>query len=83
MEILKQKGYNSILIEGGRQLLQNFINANLWDEIIIFKNTQMTIKEGIKAPTIKMKNYYKEEIEYDLLKKMNNAKNIKLIEQSF
>ena len=38
MEILKNKGYNSILIEGGRQLLQNFINANLWDEIIIFKN---------------------------------------------
>ena len=83
MEILKNKGYNSILIEGGRQLLQNFINANLWDEIIIFKNTRMIIKEGIKAPKIKMENYYQEKIEYDVLKKMNNEKKIKLIEQSF
>ena len=42
----------SVIIEGGRQTLQTFIDANLWDEARIFKG-QNTFKNGTKAPIIK------------------------------
>lgn len=42
----------SMLIEGGAQTLQSFIDANLWDEARIFKGAPC-FKEGIKGPDIK------------------------------
>lgn len=42
----------SVIIEGGRQTLQTFIDANLWDEARIFKGKN-TFKNGTKAPIIK------------------------------
>lgn len=40
----------SVLVEGGSQVLQSFINSDLWDEVRIFENSEI-IKKGIKAPS--------------------------------
>ncbi|UVD79027.1 bifunctional diaminohydroxyphosphoribosylaminopyrimidine deaminase/5-amino-6-(5-phosphoribosylamino)uracil reductase RibD [Myroides albus] len=41
----------SVVIEGGRQTLQSFIDSDLWDEARIFVG-QATLKQGIKAPVL-------------------------------
>lgn len=40
----------SIIVEGGSFVLQQFIDANLWDEAIIIKNTNLILENGTKAP---------------------------------
>lgn len=40
----------SIIVEGGSFVLQQFINANLWDEAIIIKNRSLILENGTKAP---------------------------------
>ncbi len=51
-DILFRNEIQSIIIEGGAQTLQSFINANLWDEARIFIGDKI-FKEGLKAPQIK------------------------------
>lgn len=41
----------SLMVEGGAQLLQSFIEQNLWDEARIFI-TASVLKEGLKAPSL-------------------------------
>lgn len=40
----------SIIVEGGSFLLQQFIDADLWDETIIIKNKNLILENGTKAP---------------------------------
>jgi diaminohydroxyphosphoribosylaminopyrimidine deaminase/5-amino-6-(5-phosphoribosylamino)uracil reductase len=40
----------SVLVEGGRKLLQSFINTGSWDEIRIITNEEMTIPAGLSSP---------------------------------
>jgi len=47
--ILHSKNINSVIIEGGLQTLQTFINENLWDEARVFTGPTI-FKHGIKAP---------------------------------
>lgn len=42
----------SVIIEGGAHILNQFIAANLWDEARIFKS-KSTWNEGVKAPDLK------------------------------
>jgi len=49
-----QKNIQSIIIEGGKELLESFINKNLWDEARILIGNKFFI-EGTEAPTIKGK----------------------------
>lgn len=42
----------SIFVEGGRQLLQSFIDAGLWDEVRVIINSQFTIGKGLPAPAL-------------------------------
>ena len=49
MKKLKKRNINSILIEGGRILLNSFLKENLWDEVRIFTSEKIN-KKGIKAP---------------------------------
>lgn len=42
----------SIIIEGGRQTLQTFIDAGLWDEARVFK-AKTVVNNGILAPELK------------------------------
>lgn len=54
-EILKasyQLGIQSILIEGGKKLLQSFIEKNFWNEARIITNTKMFIGNGLAAPEL-------------------------------
>lgn len=49
----------SILIEGGAQLLQSFIDKNIWDEARVVTNKNMVINKGLAAPVLhnaKMQN---------------------------
>ena len=48
-EILYKHQIQSVIIEGGLQTLQTFINENLWDEARVFIG-ETEFNEGIKAP---------------------------------
>ncbi|MEM7382633.1 MAG: bifunctional diaminohydroxyphosphoribosylaminopyrimidine deaminase/5-amino-6-(5-phosphoribosylamino)uracil reductase RibD [Bacteroidota bacterium] len=49
--LLHQHQVQSVIIEGGAQTLQTFINSGLWDEARIFRGA-VNFKKGIKAPAI-------------------------------
>ncbi|AYN00116.1 bifunctional diaminohydroxyphosphoribosylaminopyrimidine deaminase/5-amino-6-(5-phosphoribosylamino)uracil reductase RibD [Chryseobacterium sp. 3008163] len=40
----------SVIVEGGNLVLQQFIDANLWAETIVIKNENLQIENGTKAP---------------------------------
>lgn len=50
LEKLHQHNIQSIIIEGGSFTLSQFIEANLWDEAIIFRNENLILNNGTKAP---------------------------------
>ena len=49
--ILYQNDIQSLIIEGGRQTLQTFIDANLWDEARVFRGA-FFMNNGTKAPNL-------------------------------
>jgi diaminohydroxyphosphoribosylaminopyrimidine deaminase/5-amino-6-(5-phosphoribosylamino)uracil reductase len=59
VEVLYKHQIQSVIIEGGNQTLQTFIDENLWDEARIFKG-QSIFKNGTKAPTIALKTNQKQ-----------------------
>jgi diaminohydroxyphosphoribosylaminopyrimidine deaminase/5-amino-6-(5-phosphoribosylamino)uracil reductase len=63
---LYKKNIQSVIIEGGKQTLQTFIDENVWDEARVFKSS-ILFKNGIKAPELKLKNYKKTNIFCDEL----------------
>lgn len=67
-DILFKKNINSIIIEGGSQTLQAFINENLWDEARVFMG-DVEFKKGIKAPRLEGKLLSESRIKNDLLRK--------------
>jgi diaminohydroxyphosphoribosylaminopyrimidine deaminase/5-amino-6-(5-phosphoribosylamino)uracil reductase len=56
----------SLIIEGGKTILENFIENNLWDEARIFIGNKI-FEEGVKAPDIKSKKMVEEKIRSDRL----------------
>lgn len=50
-DLLYKRNIQSVIIEGGRQTLESFINSNLWDEARVFRSDSF-IKNGIKAPVL-------------------------------
>jgi diaminohydroxyphosphoribosylaminopyrimidine deaminase / 5-amino-6-(5-phosphoribosylamino)uracil reductase len=52
IKYLFDSNIQSVIIEGGSQTLQTFIDANLWDEAKVFKG-EIKFEEGVKSPTIK------------------------------
>ncbi|SIT13839.1 diaminohydroxyphosphoribosylaminopyrimidine deaminase [Chryseobacterium ureilyticum] len=50
MNVLYKEQIQSVIIEGGRFTLQQFIDARLWDEAIIIKNENLILGNGTKAP---------------------------------
>jgi diaminohydroxyphosphoribosylaminopyrimidine deaminase/5-amino-6-(5-phosphoribosylamino)uracil reductase len=51
-ERMFQLNIQSVLIEGGAQLLQSFIDENLWDEARTITNEELIIDEGLSAPVL-------------------------------
>ncbi|MFH6995816.1 bifunctional diaminohydroxyphosphoribosylaminopyrimidine deaminase/5-amino-6-(5-phosphoribosylamino)uracil reductase RibD [Flavobacterium sp. FlaQc-48] len=64
--ILYQNQIQSIIIEGGLQTLQTFIDQDIWDEARIFIGNT-TFEKGTKAPIIQKKNATKTYIQSDEL----------------
>ena len=60
MEVLYQQKIQSLLVEGGSQLLQSFIDTELWVEVYIEK-CPCKLNSGVKAPEISDKISYSEE----------------------
>ena len=50
----KEHQIQTLLVEGGSQVINQFLERDLWDEAIIFKSNSKLI-EGIKAPSIDQK----------------------------
>jgi diaminohydroxyphosphoribosylaminopyrimidine deaminase / 5-amino-6-(5-phosphoribosylamino)uracil reductase len=50
---LHQAGILSVLVEGGAQLLQSFIDEGIWDEMRIITNHSLNIETGLAAPEIR------------------------------
>ncbi len=55
---LYQLNIQSILVEGGAQLLQSFIDAGLWDEARIITNEALVIGDGLPAPVLRRQQFY-------------------------
>ena len=63
---LFQHQIQSVIIEGGAQTLQTFIDANLWDEARVFIG-DCTFEKGVKAPIMNTSPFKKEKIGTDEL----------------
>ncbi|SHL44900.1 bifunctional diaminohydroxyphosphoribosylaminopyrimidine deaminase/5-amino-6-(5-phosphoribosylamino)uracil reductase RibD [Chryseobacterium polytrichastri] len=55
MNALYKEQIQSVIIEGGSFTLQQFIDANLWDEAIVIKNENLKLENGTKAPEFDLK----------------------------
>ncbi len=56
----------SLIVEGGRQLLQTFIDAGLWDEAWVFEGNK-NFGSGVPAPKLRGEIFLTEAIEDDKL----------------
>lgn len=70
-DILMKHNIQSVIIEGGAQILQLFIDKNTWDEARVFTGDKMFYK-GIKAPNIKAKQITEKQIHNNVLKIYTN-----------
>ncbi len=50
MDDLYQHVVQSLIVEGGRQTLEAFIEAGLWDEIRVETNHRLLVADGTRAP---------------------------------
>ena len=66
IETLHQHQIQSVIIEGGRQTLETFIDANLWDEARIFIG-DVIFKTGTPAPKLGKNQFKKQAIGTDQL----------------
>lgn len=58
-----------LLVEGGAHLLQTFIQAGLWDEARVIRNSSSWIQNGVNAPTLPVPpkhraTYYDDQVLY-------------------
>jgi diaminohydroxyphosphoribosylaminopyrimidine deaminase/5-amino-6-(5-phosphoribosylamino)uracil reductase len=68
---LFQHQIQSVIVEGGAQTLQTFIDANLWDEARVFIGN-CTFEKGVKAPIMNTSPFKKEKIGTDELLTIRN-----------
>ncbi len=54
LEFLAKESIQSILVEGGKEVLQSFYDAGLWQEFMVFESNAEII-EGVKSPNIPFK----------------------------
>ena len=51
MQVLYERKIQTLLVEGGSQTLQSFLEQGLWDEAFI-EHVQVSLHDGIPAPTL-------------------------------
>jgi diaminohydroxyphosphoribosylaminopyrimidine deaminase/5-amino-6-(5-phosphoribosylamino)uracil reductase len=71
IDLLYKHNIQSVIIEGGLQTLQTFIDANLWDEARVFIGKTF-LEKGVKAPLMPKTNSEKYKIEEDELTIIRN-----------
>lgn len=64
LDCLYHKNIQSLLVEGGRFLLQSFINNGLWDEVFI-ERTDKLLGNGVPAPVVSSFTTCSEELIFD------------------
>lgn len=64
---LNKQNIQSVLIEGGAQLLSLFIQSGCWDEARVITNTAMKSESGVKAPLLSGVVYHEQRLEYDAI----------------
>ena len=69
--VLYKHQIQSLLVEGGKQTLQSFIDDGLWDEAFVFVGN-ILFKEGLNAPVLKKAPYKSQKIVGDVLKRYCN-----------
>ena len=69
-EVLSKYQIQSLIVEGGTQTLQSFIDEKLWDEAMVFVGNTSFVK-GVRSPII-TKEFKEEFIESDVLKRYTN-----------
>ncbi len=52
MQALWEENLQSVFIEGGRTLLNSFIESGLWDECRVITNSKLNLDHGIEAPIL-------------------------------
>ncbi len=68
-EALYQLKIISVLVEGGAQLLQSFIDDGVWDEARVITNHLLTTGSGVGAPILSNQQLIKEEnVESDTIR---------------
>lgn len=70
-EVLRKYKVQSLLVEGGAQTLQTFINGNLWDEAYVFVGSSF-FEKGVKAPLLNKEIKKQQNITNDVLKTYTN-----------
>lgn len=63
MQVLYEKKIQTLLVEGGSQLLQSFLSSGLWDEAYV-EHSRTVLKEGVAAPSISPQ-YGRKEFQHD------------------
>ena len=71
--VLYEQQLQSLIVEGGQNTLQQFINQDLWDEARIFKGN-ISFEKGLKAPEIDGIFVEEQKIKNDSLKIIRNKK---------
>lgn len=71
LDILYKEHLKSVIVEGGADILKQFIDADLWDEARVF-TSQKELGTGIAAPVFKQQPMMKQEIAGDLLEIYRN-----------
>ncbi|MEJ7767218.1 MAG: bifunctional diaminohydroxyphosphoribosylaminopyrimidine deaminase/5-amino-6-(5-phosphoribosylamino)uracil reductase RibD [Chitinophagaceae bacterium] len=60
----------SVMVEGGARVLQNFIDKNLWDEARVITNNALQVPSGVQAPSLahavltSTRNIYEDTVRY-------------------
>jgi diaminohydroxyphosphoribosylaminopyrimidine deaminase/5-amino-6-(5-phosphoribosylamino)uracil reductase len=80
-EFCYQNGWNSLLIEGGSSVWNAFIDANLVDELVVYRSQKVELESGLRVPQLNnSSNSFQapicidlDEYEYDL--SQNSLKN--------
>jgi len=57
LEDLAGRGIHSIMVEGGTTLLSHIIETGLWDEMHIEVAPEITIGEGVAAPSVNLSDF--------------------------
>ncbi len=77
LNALYQLNIQSVIVEGGTQLLQSFIDEGAWDEARVITNEELIIGEGLPAPKLKNHQFISaEKIHKDRIVFYRNAFNI-------